>query len=114
MSDLDNKQIMADNIRYHLRLNHISQTELCGALGLKMPTFSDWVNAKTYPRIDKIELMANYFGVSKSDLVEKRPAPREEDGPKAKAHKLLDQIPEDRLRDVMAFMEFLRSRSDIE
>ncbi len=37
-----------------------------------MPTFSDWVNAKTYPRIDKIELMANYFGISKSDLVEDR------------------------------------------
>ena len=35
-----------------------------------MPTFSDWVNAKTYPRIDKIELMANYFGISKADLVE--------------------------------------------
>mgnify|MGYP000250745067 len=35
-----------------------------------MPTFSDWVNAKTYPRIDKIELMANYFGVTKADLVE--------------------------------------------
>jgi len=37
-----------------------------------MPTFSDWVNAKTYPRIDKIELMANYFGISKADLVEER------------------------------------------
>lgn len=35
-----------------------------------MPTFSDWINAKTYPRIDKIELMANYFGIEKSDLVE--------------------------------------------
>ncbi|EJE4540903.1 transcriptional regulator, partial [Staphylococcus pseudintermedius] len=27
-------------------------------------------NAKTYPRIDKIELLANYFNVNKSDLVE--------------------------------------------
>src|SRR5699024_6313467 len=39
-------------------------------LGVSYSTLSDWVNAKTYPRIDKIEMMANYFGVSKSDLVE--------------------------------------------
>ena len=26
--------------------------------------------ANSYPRIDKIELMANYFGISKADLVE--------------------------------------------
>lgn len=74
MSDLGNKQIMAQNIRYYMKLNDITQTEICNTLGFKMPTFSDWVNAKTYPRIDKIEMMANYFGISKSDLVEKRNA----------------------------------------
>lgn len=114
MSDLGNKQIMADNIRYYLRLNNITQTEICSTLGFKMPTFSDWVNAKTYPRIDKIEMMANYFGISKSDLVERRPAPQAEDGPKEKAHRLLDQIPEDKLRDVMSYMEFLKSKPDME
>ena len=54
--------------------HNITQTEICNILGFKMPTFSDWVNAKTYPRIDKIELMANYFGISKADLVEERTA----------------------------------------
>lgn len=72
MSDLGNKQIMAQNIRYYMNKRNITQTELCNTLGFKMPTFSDWVNAKTYPRIDKIELMANYFGISKADLVEER------------------------------------------
>ncbi len=47
-----------------------SRSDMCKALGVKYTTFCDWVNAKTYPRIDKIELMANYFGISKSDLVE--------------------------------------------
>ena len=70
MSSLGNKQIMAKNIRYYMNKHSVSQTELCNTLGFKMPTFSDWVNAKTYPRIDKIELMANYFGISKADLVE--------------------------------------------
>lgn len=72
MSNLGNKEIMAKNIRYYMELNRVTQTEICQALGFKMPTFSDWINAKTYPRIDKIEIMAQYFGIEKSDLVEDR------------------------------------------
>ena len=72
MSSLGNKEIMANNIRFYLSQNGISQTEICQTLGFSMSTFSDWVHARTYPRIDKIELMANYFGIEKSDLVEER------------------------------------------
>ena len=70
MSDLGNKKIMAKNIRHYMAINNVTQTQVCNTLGFKMPTFSDWINAKTYPRIDKIELMANYFGITKADLVE--------------------------------------------
>lgn len=71
-NSLGNKEIMAQNIKYFLNLNNLNQTEFCKLLGLKMATLSDWLNAKTYPRIDKIELMANFFGVDKSALVEKQ------------------------------------------
>lgn len=69
-SDLGNKEIMAKNIRHYLSINGISQTDICKTLNFKMSTFSDWIHARTYPRIDKIELMAIYFGINKSDLVE--------------------------------------------
>lgn len=48
----------------------IDRIKICNDLNIKYTTFVDWLNAKTYPRIDKIELMANYFGIQKSDLVE--------------------------------------------
>ena len=67
---LGNKEIMAKNIKKYMDLKGVNQTEMCNALGFKFMTLSDWLHAKTYPRIDKIELMANYFGVSKADLVE--------------------------------------------
>ena len=70
MSDLGNREIMAENIKRLLEERGMNQTDLCNALGLKQMTVSDWCNAKTYPRIDKIEMMANFFGVSKADLVE--------------------------------------------
>ena len=61
---------MAQNIKYYLERNKLKSVDVCAALGFKAATFSDWLHAKTYPRIDKIEKMANYFGITKADLVE--------------------------------------------
>lgn len=72
MSDLGNKEVMAQNIKYYLRKNDVTQTDMCKTLGFKMSTVSDWMHARTYPRIDKIEMMSNYFGIEKSDLVENK------------------------------------------
>ena len=71
-SSLGNKEIMAKNIKYYMDKYDKTRNDMCKALGVKYTTFTDWVNAKKYPRIDKIELMANYFGIMKSDLVENR------------------------------------------
>ena len=70
MSNLGNKQIMASNIRSHLDSLGLNAKDFSNRLNFKYSTVLDWLNAKTYPRIDKIEKMANYFGVEKSDLVE--------------------------------------------
>lgn len=109
MSELGNKEIMAKNIRHYLSINNLTQKDICDALGFKAPTFSDWVNAKTYPRIDKIEMMANYFGISKSDLVEEKPTSGKnaEDGLSNSAkeflamYNLLDVKMQDKLLEVV-------------
>ena len=69
-NNLGNKQIMAKNILYYMEERNKTRQEMCEALGVKYTTFTDWVKGNSYPRIDKIELMANYFGISKADLVE--------------------------------------------
>ena len=79
MSDLGNKQIMAENIRYYMYKKQIDRRKLCEALGFKYSTVTDWLNAEKYPRIDKIEMMANYFKISKADLVEKHSRLKEEE-----------------------------------
>ena len=70
MSNLGNKATMARMIRYYMDLNGKTRNDLCEALGVKYTTLTDWIKGNTYPRIDKIELMANYFGVKKSALIE--------------------------------------------
>lgn len=72
MSGLGNKEIMAKNIQFYMDKYGKSRQDMCDALGVKYTTFTDWVKGNSYPRIDKIELMANYFGISKSDLVEEK------------------------------------------
>lgn len=70
MSDLGNKEIMAQNLQRLMDRRGIDRNKLCADLGFKYTTLTDWLKGNTYPRIDKIEMMANYFGVEKSDLIE--------------------------------------------
>lgn len=61
---------MGRNIKRLIKQREITAARLAEIVGVSTATISDWSNGKTYPRIDKIEAMADYFGVSKSDLVE--------------------------------------------
>lgn len=72
MSDLGNKEIFAKNLNYYMTINKKNRTDVCRDLDIPYSTFTDWCNANIYPRIDKIELLANYFDIKKSDLVENK------------------------------------------
>lgn len=69
----DNKNIMAININRLLNLKGKTRNEACDEMGIKYSTFTEWANGRKYPRIDKIEMMAEYFGTSKTDLIEAQP-----------------------------------------
>lgn len=70
MSNLGNKEIFARNLQNFMNINNIKRQDLCDRLDIKYSTMSEWLAAKKYPRIDKIEALADYFGVLKSDLIE--------------------------------------------
>jgi transcriptional regulator with XRE-family HTH domain len=69
---MDNKNIFAENLNYYMNLHEKSRRDVCEALGFSYYTFTDWVKGKKYPRMDKVEMLADYFGILKSDLIEKR------------------------------------------
>ena len=72
LMSLGNKEVMSNNLKYYMNKKGVDRNQLCSDLDLKYMTVSDWINAKTYPRIDKIESLANYFGINKSDLIEEK------------------------------------------
>ena len=72
-NNLGNKEIMAKNITRYMQEKGINRADFCRDLGFNYNTVSDWIHARKYPRIDKIEAMAHYFGITTAYLVE--PAP---------------------------------------
>ena len=72
MSNIGNKETMAKNLAFYLEKSNRTQREMAEVVGVAASTFNDWMKAKKYPRIDKIEMMANYFGIKKSDLIEEK------------------------------------------
>jgi transcriptional regulator with XRE-family HTH domain len=70
MNEGENKQIMARNIKRFMESKGVSNQQVCDTLGFKYTTFMDWIKGVTYPRIGKVEAMAQYFGCEKSDLIE--------------------------------------------
>ncbi len=71
MSITENKKIMADNIKYYLDVRGISRQQLADALKFPYTTLNNWLQANTYPPIDKIEKMAEYFGITNAKLIER-------------------------------------------
>ena len=66
------KEVFAKNLRYYMESRGKSQKELAEIVGVSAPTVNEWLKAKKYPRIDKIEILSNYFGILKSDLIEEK------------------------------------------
>lgn len=70
MSAQDARKIIAENIQRLLDRKGITQTQMADELGFKETTVSGWMTAQKYPRIDKIQKMADYFGVMRSEITE--------------------------------------------
>lgn len=69
-TDLGNKEIFSRNLRRYVESSEKTQKEVAKAIGVSTGTFCDWIKGRAYPRMDKVQLLAEYFGIQKSDLVE--------------------------------------------
>lgn len=65
-----NKEVLARNLKKYIYKIGKDRSQIAEDLGLPYSTITDWVNGKKYPRINNIEKLAVYFGVSKSELIE--------------------------------------------
>lgn len=92
----ENKRIFAKNFNYYLTINNKTQSDIVQDLKITASTVSDWSNGKKYPRVDKMQMLADYFGVLKSDLTEEH-----------EEAKLTDDI------ELQEYLEELKNRSEM-
>lgn len=74
MNDNEQKIIFAKNLNKLLSDAGKTQREVADAIHVLPTTFNTWCQGVALPRMGKVQLLADYFGVKKSDLIEP-PAP---------------------------------------
>ena len=90
MSDIGNKEIFARNLSFYIERSGKTQKEIAEKLNVATSTFNNWVMGNKYPRMDKVEMLANYFGILKSDLIEEKEPATNDDGLTESQRKLIE------------------------
>ncbi len=94
MSEETYKKIFSRNLNYYMELNGKTQSDLINDLGFNKSAVSTWCNGSRLPRMDKVETLAQYFRINRSDLIDEKPpdplTPRDE----RDIEKILDQTRE--------------------
>ena len=121
------KKIFSKNLNYYMELNGKSQTDLITDLGFNKSAVSTWCNGTRLPRMDKVETLAKYFGINRSDLIEEKSADDSDhyylneetreiaqeafENPELRTlFKVARDIPPERLRAHIEFMKTLKAQ----
>lgn len=70
MSDEEIKKLFSKRLNFFMNLKRIKQSDIVRDLGINSSTVSNWCKGVMIPRMDKMQLLANYLGVTKAELIE--------------------------------------------
>ncbi len=94
MADEEQKIIFSKNLNKYLSLSNKAQKEVADAIDVSPQTFNTWCQGIALPRMGKVQRLADYFGIGKTDLIDEKPpdplTPRDE----RDIEKILDQTRE--------------------
>lgn len=63
------KKLFAQNLNYYMKLKSKTQTDIINDLNINKSAISSWCNGTRLPRMDKVELLANYLNINVSNLI---------------------------------------------
>ena len=70
MTDEEYRRVFVKKLQYYMDLNGKNQMDLMHDLKLSSSTVSSWCTGQKLPRMSKIQMLADYFKIRKSDLLE--------------------------------------------
>lgn len=78
MSDEEQKRVFQKNLNRYLAMGGKTQKEVAEKIHVSPQTFNTWCQGIAIPRMGKVQLLADYFGINKSDLIEEHSSNEEQ------------------------------------
>lgn len=72
MNDIEQKKIFSKNLNNLLLQRNKTQKEVADAISVSPQTFNTWCQGIALPRMGKVQRLADYFHVEKSDLIDEK------------------------------------------
>lgn len=70
MDNREQNKIFSNNLNHILLSRHLTQREVSEAIEVSPQTFNTWCQGIALPRMGKLQRLADYFRINKSDLIE--------------------------------------------
>lgn len=66
------KAIFSENLNSYIAKSEKTQLEIAKSIGVSPQTFNTWCKGIAIPRMGKVQALADYFNINKSDLIEEK------------------------------------------
>lgn len=105
MNDDYYKQIFSQNLTHYMQLYGIRQAEIARRVGVSKATVHDWVFGIMIPKMDKIDILCQIFGIGRRQLLERQEAVDENATAKAKLIHIVQTLSEDEAEALLFLLE---------
>lgn len=72
MSEDKQKKIFTKNLNSYIEASGKTQLEIAKSIGVSPQTFNTWCKGIAIPRMVKVQALADYFHINKSNLIEEK------------------------------------------
>lgn len=113
MNDEEQKKIFSKNLRKYVENSGKQQNDICRDIGVKTTTFNMWIKGNTMPNVSKIQMLADYFHIGKSDLVDEKPEAPEFNEDHIEMIQIYDSLPKSEQDKMMQIIRLLSGAAGV-
>ena len=99
-----------ENLAYYSYEKKLTINKMAGLLGVSQSTISMWRTGRAFPRIDVLEKLADYFGITVAELLTDHDNTTKDEPTTIAAHFDGDEYTEEELEAIREFAEFVKSK----
>lgn len=95
------KQVFADNLAFYMKQHNETQVDVSRLIGVSKSNVSAYIKGEQIPRMDKVQILADHYGVRLSDLLETKKAPAKAEAGDDVIIRFFRSLPLDQQRGVL-------------